>query len=101
MNDNEKIAQDIKKSLDYMDQSMEVNIPHINRFKNLVAEVEEKKKAKRKKETVLFLAVIIGVFMIETVSIWVFAVIQALAVLLIPIWFFFIKKGKHNEAGGV
>lgn len=94
-NDDEKIIEEIKAAMDFVDSDLQVNKPGMGDFKLLVSQVEEKKRYWKNVELVLFLLVAIIVLAISTgtllFNITLFICLQAAAFVIIPIsiliWF--------------
>ena len=79
----EKIIEQMKESLDFLDRAVSVSLPDINHFRNMVAQRENKKQEKAKKEAIVFAAVAVGILAVEMVafnqSILYFLIIQSFA----------------------
>jgi hypothetical protein len=94
-NDDEKIIEEIKAAMDFIDDNLPVNKPGIGEFKLLVSRTEEKKRYWKNIELILFLLVAIVILGISTgtllFNITLFMCIQAAAFVIIPIsvliWF--------------
>lgn len=94
-NNEEKLIQQLKAGLDNIDDRIEVKIPEINYFKNMVSKTEEKKKARSKKEFLIFFIVALAFLSFFTFAYYkysvTFLVIQMVSILFIPVglytWF--------------
>lgn len=88
-NSDEKIFDEIKKSLDYLDSKTEVKVPHMNHFRQLVANVEENKQKRRNRQFFIFLisaAVILSIeiFLFYKSSTF-FLILQAVTFVSMPV----------------
>jgi len=95
--DDEKTIQKIKKSLDYLDTSVEVKKPELMQLFSLVNAVEEKKKSSNNTQFITFIIIAIAAICLETYSfhksIVFFTVIQAIALLCaIPAVILLLRK---------
>jgi hypothetical protein len=99
---DEIIINNIKKSLDLID-SMEVNTPDMGFFRNMVAQAEEKKKAKSKRETIIFIISAIIILSLETYAFnqsqMIFLLVQVGAFLSIPFAFLIAHKMRKRQHG--
>ncbi|WP_040427859.1 DUF5345 family protein [Acetivibrio cellulolyticus] len=94
-NEDEKIIQEMKDTLNYVDDNLPVNKPGIGNFKLLVSQVEEKKRYWKNIELLVFLIVAVTVLSVSSgilfLNITLFMSLQAAAFVTIPIsvlvWF--------------
>lgn len=84
---DEKLIAGIKESLDFLDDSIEVNTPDLNQFIKLVAEVEEEKQTGKNMQFIIFIITAAFVICMETYSFYrsfvFFVIVQAAAILCI------------------
>lgn len=82
-NEDEKIINDIKEGLDFIEAKISVNTPDIARFRRMVTQVEDKKQKKSKREIIIFVLIAAITLSVETFafnqSILFFIIIQAIA----------------------
>ncbi len=91
----EKIIQQLKAGLDNIDDKIEVKIPEMNYFRDMVSKTEEKKRARSRKEFLVFFIVALAFLSFFTFAYYnysvVFLVIQMVSILFIPVglytWF--------------
>lgn len=82
-NSDERIVNQIINTMNNIDKEVEVKIPDISVFRNMVAQVEAKKQKKDKRDTIIFAIVAFAALTIETFafnqSIIFFIAVQGLA----------------------
>jgi hypothetical protein len=80
---DEKTIQKIKESLDFLDTSVDVKKPDVLQLFDLINTVEEKKKAAKNKQFIIFLMVAAAAICLETFlfsrSTAIFVIVQAAA----------------------
>lgn len=80
---DEKIIKEIKASLDYTESTIEVKIPDMSEFRNLVSQVDCKKQKKDRRDAIIFVIVATVALSIETLafnqSITFFIAVQVMA----------------------
>ena len=83
------IEEQLKEALDYFDNSVDVNIPHLSTFRKMVSTVEEKKLRKRNKEFAFFSIIALSLCSAFTFAytkhINVFIIVQIISFLFMPI----------------
>lgn len=81
----EKVIKQIQESLDSLD-NMQVETPHLNHFRQLVEQVEEKKRCKLQRSTLSFVLCAITLLSTETFafykSMMIFFITQVVAITL-------------------
>jgi hypothetical protein len=65
-NEDEKIINEIKQGLAFIDTESTVTTPDIARFRRMIAQVEDKKQKKTKRETIIFVLVAAITISVET-----------------------------------
>jgi hypothetical protein len=85
-NNDEKLLGQIKEGLDYLDGSLKIDVPAMNHFRQLVAQVEEKKSKGREIQFLVFILTAIPLLGLEMYSFYhsfsFFILIQMIAVVL-------------------
>jgi hypothetical protein len=98
--DDEKTIEQIRKSLNYLDSSVNVKTPDINEFVNLVSKVEEKKRYGKQLQFIVFMIVAIFTVSLETYSFYksftFFVIIQVITWPCILV-FFLVKAFNKNR----
>lgn len=102
-NSDEKLSGQIKEGLDYLDGSLKIDVPDMNHFRQLVAQVEEKRSKGMSIQFLVFILTAVPLLGLEMYSFYhsftFFIIIQAFAVVL-PAAALFIgwrRRGQVND----
>jgi hypothetical protein len=103
MDDDEKVIGMIKESLDFLDSSVEVKIPDLTQFRQLVSKVEERKTAGKNLQFIIFIVTAVIIICLETYSFSrstvIFTIVQAIAIAsIIPFIITLLIKKRRQVA---
>ena len=100
-NNEEKTAEKIKESLDFLDSSVKVERPDLMKFVELVNRTEEKKESGKNRQFIIFVLTAVFIITIETYSFYrsfaFFAAVQAAALLCVLPVIIFRARSKNRQ----
>lgn len=102
-NSDDGIEKKVRKGLEQLDQATTIRTPEMGHFRQMVARVEEKRKARERRETLLFFLCTVIILSAETYafsrSFTFFVIVQLVMLVLLPAGLLFAYRG--GKGGGI
>lgn len=101
----EKTIQQIKESLDILDNCVKVNVPDFAQFTQLVAQVEDKKRHRMNMQFSLFLILAVILLTFEFYAFYnsfiIFTTVQIAALAFLPVGLFMWSRHQRKQVNNL
>ena len=98
---NEALEEQLKRSLNHLEEAIKIKVPGIGQIRQLVSKVEERKQKRLRYETLVFLLTVLTIMCVEVItfkmSLALFICLQFGALTLLLVYGAAFQYRKHKE----